>query len=311
MDALSSLALGVFTFISAILGAFSNNATYFAPAFVPQLPEARIIFGGDMMFDRSVRLAAAEEGDDFILACLAPVLSGVDLVVANLEGPITGEPSVSAGSLIDTPENYTFTFPLSTAALLKRHGFALVNLGNNHIENFGHGGVLSTVQALRAAGVDYFGDPIEQRVARTSIDGIDFAFVNFNQFAQSSTRAKTLEQIESARGAGAIVIVYAHWGDEYVAANQYQKDLARTFIDAGAEIVIGSHPHVVQEHEQYRGKHIYYSLGNLVFDQYWEEAVRSGLMIQVTFSRKGVVSIQEIPVTLERDRRTCPTMPSR
>lgn len=307
MEAFSSFLVTIATFFSALLGLFSHTAAYIAPPFIAERPEARIIFGGDMMFDRSVRVAAEKEGDDFILACLDPVLEDADLVVANLEGPITAEPSVSVGSIVDTPENYTFTFPLGTASLLKRHGFALVNLGNNHIENFEAGGVRSTIEALEAAGVDYFGDPLEQRVAERSINRIDFAFVNFNQFAQSSTKAKTIEQIRAAKAEGKIVVVYAHWGDEYVSANQYQKDLAHAFIDAGAEIVIGSHPHVVQEHERYAGKHIYYSLGNLVFDQYWEEAVRSGLMIAVTFSRSGVETIEEIPVTLERDRSTCPS----
>ncbi len=267
---------------------------------------ARVIFGGDMMFDRSIRLAAEREGEDFILSCLDPILSGADLVVANLEGPITAEPSVSATSTIDTPENFTFTFPLSTAELLARHGIRMVNIGNNHIENFKIEGVHSTMQALENAGVAHFGDTVEQRVANTEVRGVRLAFINYNQFAHSSTEAKTIEQIRAARADGRVAIVYAHWGDEYLPANDYQKDLAHAFVDAGAEIVIGSHPHVVQEHEVYARKHIYYSLGNLVFDQYWEESVRNGLMLSVRINKRGVVELQEIPVTLERNRQTCP-----
>jgi poly-gamma-glutamate synthesis protein (capsule biosynthesis protein) len=100
--------------------------------------------------------------------------------------------------------------------------------------------------------------------------------------------------------------VYSHWGDEYVTANAMQKSLARRFIDAGAEIVIGAHPHVVQEHELYAGKHIYYSLGNFIFDQYFNEQVRRGLMLELALDASGIADIREIPTYLERDRRTCP-----
>jgi len=75
--------------------------------------------------------------------------------------------------------------------------------------------------------------------------------------------------------------VYTHWGVEYSPATDSEKKLAHEFIDAGAEIVIGSHPHVVQEHEVYKGKNIYYSLGNLIFDQYFSDAVDHGLTLQV------------------------------
>ena len=102
------------------------------------------------------------------------------------------------------------------------------------------------------------------------------------------------------------MVVYTHWGEEYVPATDFEKRLAHNLIDGGAEIVIGSHPHVVQEHEVYNGKHIYYSLGNLIFDQYWEPAVSHGLMLEIVFDPNGVASIKEIPVELQKDRRTCP-----
>ena len=84
------------------------------------------------------------------------------------------------------------------------------------------------------------------------------------------------------------------------------RELAHSFVDAGAEIVIGSHPHVVEESEAYKGKHIYYSLGNFIFDQYFSEDVQHGLLLQVTFGQGGVLSVREIPIELKHDRRTCP-----
>ena len=80
---------------------------------------------------------------------------------------------------------------------------------------------------------------------------------------------------------------------------------APVIVDAGAEIVIGSHPHVVEESELYRDKYIYYSLGNFIFDQYWNDDVRRGLLLKVWFTENGVARVQEIPIQLERDGRTC------
>jgi poly-gamma-glutamate capsule biosynthesis protein CapA/YwtB (metallophosphatase superfamily) len=285
----------------------THSFSYVAPPSPLPPQQAVILFGGDMMFDRTIRTTAEEKGGDYLFSCLDPVLQGNDLVVANLEGPITGNPSQSVGSKVGSTDNFVFTFPLSTASLLAAHHIGIVNLGNNHIYNFGGDGVRATTAALTAAGVGYFGDPPEQRVATTSVKGIGFAFINYNQFADSSTASTTMAQIREATAAGELPVVFAHWGVEYATTSpQRAHELAHQFVDAGASLVVGSHPHVVEEHEQYRGADIYYSLGNLIFDQYWSDAVTHGLMLQVTFAKDGTHSIKEIPVVLQRDRRTCP-----
>jgi len=278
------------------------------PALLPP-PSATVIFGGDMLFDRTIRGAMEAKGEDFIFSCIDEVLSEADVVVANLEGPITEHPSVSLGSAIRSPENFTFTFPTSVAPLLARHNIRLVNLGNNHILNFGWDGARSTLEHLRAAEVGYFGDPLEKRVAREELNGVMLAFIGYNEFASNGWRTNAeavLSEIKSALADEYVPVVYTHWGDEYSAEPPERvRALARTFIDAGAAIIIGSHPHVVQRPEMYRGKYIYYSLGNFFFDQYWSDAVRTGLLLRVSFA-PGVVSIEEIPVVMERTRQTCP-----
>jgi len=261
-----------------------------------------------MLFDRTVRSTMEREGDDYIFSCIGGVLKDADLVVANLEGPITAFPSVSLGSEIGSPDNYTFTFPVSTGRLLMRHKIRLVNLGNNHILNFGLEGARATTQFLLGAGVDYFGDPMEQRVAEETVNGVKLAFINYNEFAPGGWRnsaSTTLEQIRSARQENLVPVVYTHWGDEYVAAPERVKELAHSFIDAGAAIVIGSHPHVVQENETYKGKYIYYSLGNFIFDQYWNESVRRGLLLHITFTQAGVERLEEIPIDNQSGPRPC------
>lgn len=273
---------------------------------------ATILFGGDMMFDRSIRAAIDKNGGDFIFSCIDSILGDADFVVANLEGPITEHASVSATSTPGGKSNYTFTFATSTAPLLFNHNIRVVNLGNNHILNFGTAGVRATVSELEKAGVWYFGDPIYNTIYIEPVfSPIVFAFINYNEFGPTSSPASaastTVENIQSVRKTGALPIVYAHWGIEYATTSSaYSRELAHSFVDAGAELVVGSHPHVVEEHEIYNGKYIYYSLGNFIFDQYFNDDVRTGLLLKVTFDHKGVAAIKEIPIHLETDRRTCP-----
>ncbi|RJQ35147.1 CapA family protein [Candidatus Parcubacteria bacterium] len=274
--------------------------------------EATVLFAGDMMFDRSVRTAGERNGEDFLLSCVSGALADADLTVANLEGPITDNPSRSVGSAIGSPDNFIFTFPRSTAPLLKKHHIDLVSLGNNHILNFGYSGVRTTQEALQDAGVGYFGDPIGDTVTLRTVNGILFAFIAYNEFAPGGWRAaasSTALQIREAKFAGFVPIVFPHWGVEYEPlASEYQRTLAHQFVDAGAVAVIGAHPHVVQDHETYNGAPIYYSLGNFVFDQYFTEAVRNGIFVKITFNTTGATKVEEIPIVLNRDRTVCPAM---
>lgn len=267
-------------------------------------PTATVLFGGDMMFDRGVRLSILKRGEDYLLSCIEKTLNTADLVVANLEGPITKSPSISMGSTVGSEKNYVFTFPTTTATLLARYHVGLVNLGNNHTLNFGRGGELSTKTHLTQAGVKYFGDHTSASVAYEIIQGIPLAFINYNEFGGSAST--TVEQITFARGAGYLPVVFTHWGVEYAAiAPRYIRDLASRFVDVGAILVVGSHPHVVQDHELYKGVPIYYSLGNFIFDQHFSEAVTSGLLLRVVFNSTGVASIEELPIVIEPTNRPC------
>lgn len=269
---------------------------------------ADVLFGGDLMFDRSVRQFADRNGADALLRCLDPVLTSPDLVVANLEGPVTDNPSVSLGSAVGAPDNYVFTFAPTTPSLLVRHHIGLVNLGNNHIENFGRDGVLSTISYLSLAGEMYFGDPINNTVANLDIHGVPLSFINYNQFLPAGgTASITLAQIAYAKAEGRMPVVYAHWGVEYAtSAPAYVVNLAHSFVDAGAVAVIGSHPHVVEQSEVYAGAPVYYSLGNMIFDQYFSDAVEHGLLVELSFSPNKVVVEREIPIQLSSRESTCP-----
>jgi len=262
----------------------------------------QLLFVGDIMFDRGIRYYAGKNGlpampahagqaggNEFIFDKISPTLLGNDLVVANLEGPITDNKSVSAGTAIGSANNYFFTFDPSWAKTLFQENIRLVDLGNNHILNFGKAGVDSTEKYLDNAGVDYFGAPSGDKSIIKNIGGVKIAFVSYNQFLSSNIadeQKATIAEIEKIKSEADIVVVFSHWGIEYQSLiNPPEESLARQFIDAGADLVVGSHPHVIGPIEIYKGKRIYYSLGNFIFDQYFNEDVRNGLGVVVKIDK--------------------------
>lgn len=275
-------------------------------AFPYQNREAKVLFVGDMFFDRYIRLVGYNQGEDFTFSCINNFLQDSDLVVGNLEGPITNNPSTSLGTAPGGDGNYTFTFPARTAALLAKNNIKLVNLGNNHIGNFGTSGIELTKKFLDEAGVKYFGGVSgSDDIYRTEIGGNKISFISYNEFAGESVQ-KIAQKITDEKKSGQTVIVYAHWGDEYAAVPQRVKDMAKLFAQSGADFIIGSHPHIVLPSERIGNTEVYYSLGNFIFDQYWNKSVSTGLVLE--FDIKGKSSdwkIIEHKVSLNRDGRTC------
>lgn len=280
--------------------------------FIYQAKEIKILFVGDMFFDRHIRRAVYTNGEDFVFSCIGDFLKEADLVVGNLEGPVTENASVSLLSQVGAPDNFTFTFPTNVPKLLAKNNIKVVSLGNNHIGNFGKEGILSTRKFLAEAGVEYFGglsgdEPIHQ----TKIKGQKISFIAYNEFGGES-KEKVAEKIKSEKEKGQTVIVYTHWGEEYVEANANQKSKAKLFAESGADFIVGAHPHVIQESEILKIKDgeknrevpVYYSLGNFIFDQYWNKEVSTGLILEVKIGGADI-EITEHKVSINRDGRTC------
>lgn len=299
ISVMKKVLLFVFILIALVALFFvyeKREASYFAKA----TRDKKILFVGDMMFDRYIRQVGYNKGEDYVFSCINNFLKDSDLVVGNLEGPITENAS---RSMLTTPggdSNYTFTFPTNTAKLLSQNNIKLVNLGNNHIDNFGQEGITSTKKYLSEAGVNYF---FNNEIYRTNIGGNKISFISYNEFGGESAQ-KVAQKILEEKNNGQMVFVYAHWGEEYVPPPERVKKLVRSFIDVGAEMVVGSHPHIVQEKEIYKNKFIYYSLGNFIFDQYWNKEVSTGLVLEVDISGKKI-NVIEHKVSLNRDGRTC------
>lgn len=267
--------------------------------------DINILFLGDMMFDRNIRLAINKNSGEFIFQKVENLFQNNDLVVGNLEGPITDYRSVSVNSRMGSANNFTFTFDPSVAGLLAGENIKLVNLGNNHILNFGTSGVAKTRKYLAESGIDFFGDPEKGSIVE-NINGFKIAFVSYNQFFTDGDK-KAFQNLEDVKKNNPdLIILYAHWGAEYMTKpGTSMKVLAHKFIDSGVDLVIGSHPHVVQSKEEYKGKLIYYSLGNFIFDQYFSANTEKGLAVKVEIDPiDKKISAEEYPVRMEKSGQT-------
>jgi len=277
---------------------------YFLPKTYTQ-----ILFTGDLMFDRGIRQYASKNGsNEFIFQKVRSLLENQDLVVSNLEGPITGNDSISLGTVPASANNYTFTFDPSVAKTLYQENIKLVSLGNNHILNFYTAGLLATKKYLNDAGIEYFGAPDGPKSIIKTIDGFKIAFVNYNEFSGSAAldQSQTISEIQKLKSESDLIIVYCHWDVEYkTEPTEATKELAHQFINAGADLIIGSHPHVVQSTETYNSKKIYYSLGNFVFDQYFSPDVRNGLGVILKIDPKTKnMQFEEVNLYLQSGGQT-------
>ncbi len=246
---------------------------------------AEFIITGDIMLGRFVEVLMEGNGEKYPFQKITEFLHSVPVVVGNLEGPIV-ENHVQTPSL-----TFAFSFASSTAQILKENNISVVSLANNHTLDQEDKGYADTKRYLKDAGVQYFGHPItvgDLSVLRKKIKDQNVVFVGFN--ATWPFEEKQYEDLIKKEALGdEFVVVVIHWGDEYkLVSNETQKNLARMFIDSGADLVVGHHPHVVQEIEVYKNKAIFYSLGNFIFDQYFSKNVKEGLLVKIVLTDQKV-----------------------
>jgi gamma-polyglutamate biosynthesis protein CapA len=299
---------------SSVVGVAQIPVPPAAPSPTP-IQSVRLLFGGDLMFDRHIRGWIEREGAAYVLAPLEPTFQKYDAVIANLEGPVTTFPSRSVGSAVGSTNNFIFTFSPNIVPMLKKNKFEMVSLGNNHITNFGQEGVIQTKKFLSEGGIGYFGNTgyeatPEERTLYSDIGGYQIAFIGLNQFVADGF-AEGLADVKAAKQSQAadLIIVMPHWGNEYwPESGPVIENQAHQLIEAGADLIIGAHPHVTQQVEEYQGKRIYYSLGNFVFDQYFQPEVMAGLLVGVTISTDEngeiLLNFEELPIRIDKNGQT-------
>ncbi len=261
-------------------------------------PEVTMIAAGDIMIDRYVRTLMERNTPDYPFEKISPqgLLRSGHIIHANLEGPVTDErPRV--GDVI-------FKFDPEMIDILIRHGINLVTIANNHTLDQGATGFENTKKYLTKAGLAWVGHPLNETEGHTyitEINGLKIGFIGFHDATIRLDVDKAIADIKSLDPLVDHLVVTIHWGPEYVPASQRQKDLGHAFIDAGADAIVGHHPHVVQEIEWYNEKPIIYSLGNFIFDQYWSQATQKGLTIGLIFSPNNI-ELYEFPISLPKSQ---------
>lgn len=247
----------------------------------------KIAFLGDMMFDRHIRLRIMENGWSNIFGTSSSLFAKYDKVVANLEGPITNNPSKTINL---KNKDLIFTFATDTAMVLKDNNIKVLGLGNNHTLNFGKEGLSLTRNYLDKAGLDYFGDPSNATSTFVHNCG-DFKCVYIGYHAFSKGLDNVLAEIKAwSVYEDTLVFVLPHWGEEYkYEPSTFLEGTAKRFIDAGAIAVIGTHSHIVGKVSWYKDRPIFFSLGNFVFDQYFSADTMNGLVVSLEIKGKELI----------------------
>lgn len=281
--------------------------------FTPEEPKpVRLIFAGDMMLDRGVEQSVKNTmGGDFgkLFEHVSEYFKTADAVIVNLEGPVT---DVGA----DVGSKYSFQMNPSLIPALITHNIKLVSFANNHAGDRSLEGFIKTLEHLTKSGIAYTGagstKTLAESVTILDIHNQKIGFIGCSDVgpawieATATTPgivlcndARLSEIITTAKSKVDFLVVTPHWGNEYVARTDRQQTIAHKAIDAGADMIIGHHPHVVQETEWYNNKFIAYSLGNFIFDQYFSPETMRGLLVEVTIDQGTAQSI--ILKTVELD----------
>ena len=265
-----------------------------------------LIATGDVIPARNTDFIIREEGDNFLYTVekTAGILAAADVTVVNLEAPLIGHcPVHTAG----------FTFcgrPGFTGALVEA-GVDVVTIENNHIGNWGIDGIAETVDHLEAAGMAWSD---RQTPAIIDVRGLQFGFIAFNGVIELIDRAAMVAQIEALRPQVDVLVVAYHWGAEYVSlptvaagiADDDPVAIAHLAIDAGADLVIGNHPHWVQAVEAYAGGYVAYAHGNYIFDQDWSYETRVGVIGKYTFYDDQLIGVEYVPTLIENQAQPVP-----
>ena len=274
------------------------EATVVTLAPSPVIKPTTVFFAGDIMLGRDVALAISKNGSDYPFAKIKDEVASSDYAVANLEGPLTATNNAPGN-------NMRFHFDPALTSQLSSAGFDAFSLANNHGLDQGAQGFDDTKNNLSAAGLKYFGDAADDngQVLHFTLSGNNFAVIGAQDVYRQIDPTAIGKEIATEKAAGYFVIIYPHWGVEYShQASTRQVTLAHAFIDAGADLVIGSHPHVIEGIEAYKGKTIFYSLGNLIFDQYFSTGTQQGLALRLNVDAQKNVSIDLLPFEIPRSQ---------
>ncbi|MEI9813166.1 MAG: CapA family protein [Acidobacteriota bacterium] len=274
-----------------------------------------IVAGGDVMLSRNVAARARRQKDPaWPFRQIAPVFEAADIAFLNLESPFSNKGAIMQRGMI-------FKTEPEMIAGLALAGIDIVSTANNHSRDRGSYGVEFTLDYLAANGILAVGTGKTEEAAHAGAvlerNGTRFGFLaytydaNNGNYKDSDPRIAILDidrmrtDVAAMKAKADVVLVSMHAGIEYQPTpNQQQKDFAHAAIDAGARVVIGHHPHVRQPSEEYGGGVIFYSLGNLIFDQFQRTETQVGSLAELVFEGSKLVDAKtrtvRLPLTVPR-----------
>ncbi len=275
------------------------------------LPPLTLAAGGDVLGDRQVGVYIDKHGGAAPLAKVAHLLSDAHVAFVNLESPLSDKGARK------TSKDVTFRGRVALVEGLASAGIDVVSLANNHALDWGAPALLDTIDRLTAAGVAHSGAGADLAAARApallvtpagKVAVLAYTSILPEGFAAGADRAgvnparpdqdRLLADVKAAAEAADWVVVSLHWGVEYEGyANGSQRELAHAIVDAGADLIIGHHPHVLQGFELYRDKLIAYSLGDFVFDHY-SRVTGEAVILRMEIAQSGPPSFTLVPVYL-------------
>lgn len=265
-----------------------------------------IVAVGDIMLDRGVSYIVGKAGAGdlyFPFAHIRTEIAAADIAFGNLEGPVSDQGN-NVGSM------YSFRMPVENVRVLEDVGFDVLSFANNHVGDWNIAAFTDTLTRFAASRVALTGAgmnraeaerPVVREILGTRIGFLGFSDVGPNWIRATEDRPGILiasvedidRLVRQARPQVDILIVSFHFGEEYqTTSNARQRMLAHAAVDAGADAVIGHHPHVGQEVEEYHGAPIAYSLGNFVFDQRFSEDTSKGLLLELEIVDKKIAKYQ-------------------
>ncbi len=268
---------------------FSSEFRFTSPVSILKtnnIQKLDLIVVGDIMLDRNVRNTIDRIGFEEFIKGVEDLLATPDITIGNLEGPFTTYPSKTASL---KSKELVFTFDPDLAVKLAEVGFDILGLANNHTYNFGREGFAMTKKYITDAGMVSYGDPDNKDALSVVMEkkGISIGIVGFHEFSYINFD-KVLAEVDRLRPLVDFLIVTPHWGPEYEKApSERMARLAHSWVDHGADVVIGTHPHVIGYIEEYNGKKIFYSLGNFIFDQYFSKETSEGLAVKIALEKEG------------------------
>ena len=263
-----------------------------------EVKEIVLKFTGDNILARSVNFLTVKNGDfTWPYKYIAIDLRDADYTIINLESPLIKDCPL-------TNEGFIFCGDARNINGLSYAGIDLVGMANNHSGNFGKEGLSETIKNLDSLGILSSG--VEERpIAYQKINDIQFAFLAFNSISYEGSGVLDAKEdlikklIKEARSKSDFIVVQMHWGTEYTRSpNEFQKRMGRFLIDNGVDLVVGNHPHWVQDYEIYNGKYILYALGNFTFDQEWSKETKEGVIARVVVKDKKVTEVGFTPIEI-------------